>query len=57
VTVLHDQQHHGHHRLYPLLWVGYHNLTGWPNAPTSNYFNGTLDEVAAYTTTNHWAAG
>ena len=44
--------------------VGYDNLTGWPNAPTSNYFRGTLDEVAAYSTTltptdatNHHQAG
>ena len=31
--------------------VGYDNLTGWPSAPPSSYFNGTLDEVAAYSTT------
>ena len=44
--------------------VGYDNLSGWPNAPSSNFFNGTLDEVAAYSTTltatdaiNHWTAG
>ncbi len=44
--------------------VGYDNLTGWPNAPASSYLNGTLDEVAAYSTTltatdalNHYRAG
>lgn len=31
--------------------VGYDNLTGWTSAPSSNYLNGTLDEVAAYSTT------
>ena len=31
--------------------VGYDNLTGWPNAPTSSFLNATLDEVAAYSTT------
>ncbi|TDD75386.1 PKD domain-containing protein [Actinomadura rubrisoli] len=28
--------------------VGGDNLTGWPNKPTSNFLNGTLDEVAVY---------
>ena len=44
--------------------VGYDNLTGWPNTPTSSYLNATLDEVAAYSTTltatdalNHYIAG
>jgi hypothetical protein len=44
--------------------VGYDNLTGWASAPTSSYFRGTLDEVAAYSTTltatdatNHYQAG
>lgn len=44
--------------------VGYDNLTGWPNAPTSSFLNATLDEVAAYSTTltatdaaNHFKAG
>ena len=44
--------------------VGYDNLTGWPSAPTSSFLNGTLDEVAAYSTTltatdasNHYNAG
>lgn len=31
--------------------VGYDTLTGWPSAPTSSYFKGTLDEVAAFSTT------
>jgi hypothetical protein len=30
------------------LRVGYDNLDGWPNAPRSRYFAGTLDEVAFY---------
>jgi hypothetical protein len=44
--------------------VGYDNLTGWPSTPTTSYFKGTLDEVAAYSTTltatdatNHYQAG
>jgi Concanavalin A-like lectin/glucanases superfamily len=44
--------------------VGFDNLTGWTSAPTSSYFRGTLDEVAAYSTTltgsdaiNHYQAG
>lgn len=28
--------------------VGGDNLGGWPNRPTSNYFAGTIDEVAIY---------
>lgn len=28
--------------------VGYDNLAGWANAPTSYYLNATLDEVAVY---------
>ncbi|MGO2313877.1 MAG: PKD domain-containing protein [Brachybacterium tyrofermentans] len=28
--------------------IGGDNLNGWPNAPSSNYFNGDLDEVAVY---------
>ncbi|WP_157430517.1 LamG-like jellyroll fold domain-containing protein [Actinomadura macra] len=28
--------------------VGGDNTTGWPNKPTSNFLNGTLDEVAVY---------
>ncbi len=30
--------------------VGGDNLGGWPNQPTSNYFAGTIDEVAIYPT-------
>lgn len=30
--------------------VGYDNLSGWTAAPTSHYFNGTIDEVAVYST-------
>lgn len=44
--------------------IGYDTLTGWPSAPTSSYFRGTLDEVAAFSTTltatdalNHYQAG
>ncbi len=29
--------------------VGGDNLAGWPNRPTSNFFNGTVDEAAVYT--------
>lgn len=46
------------------LRVGYDDLTGWTNAPTSNYLKATLDDVAAYTTTlsasdvaSHYEAG
>ncbi len=28
---------------------GYDDLAGWPSAPTSNYFAGTLDEIRIYT--------
>lgn len=45
------------------LRVGYDALTGWPSAPTSNFFAGTLDDVAVYSKTltatdaaNHYAA-
>lgn len=31
--------------------IGYDDLNGgWPSAPTSNYFNGTIDDVAVYNT-------
>jgi hypothetical protein len=30
------------------LRVGGDSLANWPNAPQSNYFNGTIDEVATY---------
>ena len=30
------------------LRVGFDNVAAWPSAPTSNYFAGTLDEVAVY---------
>ncbi len=43
--------------------VGGDNVTGWPSAPTSTFFQGTIDEVAVYNTalsatqiTNHWKA-
>lgn len=29
--------------------LGYDNLTGWPNAPTSSFLAGTLDEARVYT--------
>lgn len=29
--------------------VGYDNLSGWPNAPTSNYFNGSVAHAAVFT--------
>jgi hypothetical protein len=29
--------------------VGGDNLSGWPSRPTSDYFRGTIDEVAVYT--------
>ncbi|HEU5271742.1 MAG TPA: LamG-like jellyroll fold domain-containing protein [Jatrophihabitans sp.] len=32
------------------LRIGYDNLTGWSNAPTSQYFGGTVDEISAYST-------
>jgi trimeric autotransporter adhesin len=31
--------------------IGYNSLTGWPGAPTNNYFNGSIDDVSIYTTT------
>jgi hypothetical protein len=45
--------------------VGYDSLTGWTAPPTSNFFNGTLDEAAVYMTKaltptqilNHYNAG
>ena len=30
--------------------VGGDNIGGWPNQPASNYFNGSIDEVAVYPT-------
>jgi hypothetical protein len=30
--------------------AGEDNLAGWTNAPTSNFFNGTIDDVAVYPT-------
>ncbi len=29
--------------------VGGDNINGWPNVPSSKYFNGSIDEVAVYT--------
>jgi Concanavalin A-like lectin/glucanases superfamily len=44
--------------------IGYDTLWGWPSAPTSNYFAGSIDEVAAYSTVlsaadvaSHYSAG
>jgi fibronectin type 3 domain-containing protein len=44
--------------------VGGDNLAGWPNVPTSAYFNGSIDEVAVYpkalsaaTVLTHFALG
>jgi signal peptidase I len=44
--------------------IGYDNLSGWPSAPTSYYFKGTIDDAAVYSTaltasqvTAHHAAG
>jgi hypothetical protein len=44
--------------------VGGDNLNGWPNQPSSNYFNGSLDETAVYPTAlsaaqvaHHYALG
>ncbi len=28
--------------------VGYDNLNGWPNAPTSYFFSGTVDDAVVY---------
>ena len=46
------------------LRLGYDNLALWPNAPASNFFNGTMDEAAVYLTVltaadaaDHAAAG
>ena len=43
--------------------LGYDNFTGWPNAPTSGFFAGSLDEGVAYGRTltatdaaNHYTA-
>ncbi len=37
---------------YPGYWrVGGDNLSGWPNRPTSNFFEGQIDETAVYPTT------
>ena len=30
--------------------VGGDNISGWPNQPTSNYFNGVIDDVSIYPT-------
>lgn len=30
--------------------IGFDNISGWPSAPTSNYFKGTLDDTAVFTT-------
>jgi signal peptidase I len=30
--------------------IGYDNLSGWPTAPTSYYFKGTIDDAAVYST-------
>ncbi|QRQ79986.1 LamG domain-containing protein [Glutamicibacter protophormiae] len=36
-------------QVYSGSWrIGGDNLTGWPNRPASDYFNGTLDEVAIF---------
>jgi hypothetical protein len=44
--------------------IGDDNLAGWPSPPTSDYFNGTIDEVAVYPTAlslqqveTHYCAG
>jgi signal peptidase I len=44
--------------------IGYDNLSGWPDAPTSYYFKGTIDDAAVYTSaltatqiSAHYAAG
>ena len=44
--------------------VAYDNLSGWPSAPSTSYFKGTLDDVALYTRTftaaevsDHFEAG
>jgi hypothetical protein len=30
--------------------IGYDNLSGWPSAPTSYYFKGSIDDAAVYST-------
>lgn len=36
----------------PGYWrIGYDNLGGWPNAPTNNYFQGQLDDINIYYST------
>ncbi len=36
---------------YSGFWrVGGDNLSGWPDQPSSGYFNGTVDEAAVYST-------
>jgi hypothetical protein len=30
--------------------IAYDRLTGWPSAPSSNYFNGSIDDVLIYST-------
>ncbi|GAB2849891.1 PKD domain-containing protein [Microbacterium insulae] len=36
-------------QLFTGFWrIGGDNLNGWPNRPSSNFFNGSLDEVAIY---------
>ena len=45
--VAHDGQ--THNQAYTGYWrVGGDNLGGWPNQPTSNFFDGSLDETAVY---------
>lgn len=52
-------------RLFTGFWrIGGDNINGWPNRPTSNFFNGSLDEVAIYPHTltatqiaSHYAIG
>jgi len=43
-TVTSPQNYTGYWR------IGEDNLAGWPSPPTSDYFNGTIDEVAVYPT-------
>ncbi len=31
--------------------VAFNNMSGWPNAPTNQYFTGSLDDIATYNTT------
>jgi signal peptidase I len=44
--------------------IGGDSLSGWPSAPTSNFFKGTIDDAAVYTTaltalqvSSHFSAG